>query len=158
LREVEGGEGGDIGQMAEQDNYFDVVGVIEDATVEQISIEYRRRALLCHPDRFPGSEEKAAQFVRLRHAYEVLVDPSLRRDYDKYRASGLRVSFEKWKESAARTGATVHWQKKSSEQQRQICDGEVEGVHTASSSSHPTISVPRIATHADHLAWLLDDN
>ncbi|GBG70988.1 hypothetical protein CBR_g8288 [Chara braunii] len=43
---------------------------------------YRKKAMLVHPDKNGGSEEAAEAFKRLQNAYEVLLDPGKKKEYD----------------------------------------------------------------------------
>lgn len=64
-------------------NYYDILGVREDATDAEIKKAYRRAALKYHPDRNPGSSEAAEKFKEAARAYEVLSDPEKRKLYDQ---------------------------------------------------------------------------
>ncbi|KDN53365.1 DnaJ-domain-containing protein [Tilletiaria anomala UBC 951] len=63
---------------------YEVLGVARDANQEDIRTAYRRQALKTHPDRAlpERKEECTAQFKLVAEAYEVLSDPSKRREYD----------------------------------------------------------------------------
>lgn len=53
---------------------FDILAVSRDARPDEIRAAYRARARALHPDRRPGDAEAAAQFRRLRAAYEALAN------------------------------------------------------------------------------------
>jgi molecular chaperone DnaJ len=61
-------------------DYYDVLGVSPDAGAEEIKRAYRQLARRYHPD--ISGEERTPSFLELARAYEVLRDPSRRRDYD----------------------------------------------------------------------------
>lgn len=62
-------------------NYYEVLGVEENATQDQIKAAYRSLVKSYHPD--VNAAPNASTFFRLiREAYETLSDPSKRRDYD----------------------------------------------------------------------------
>lgn len=69
-------------------NHYERLKVTQDAPPEVIRAAYRALANRLHPDRNgPGAAGGAAdaaheQMAALNAAYEVLIDPSLRRDYD----------------------------------------------------------------------------
>jgi len=63
-------------------NYYDIIGVSNDATPEEIKKKFRELAKKTHPDKTKeNSEEKMAE---LNKAYEVLSDVERREKYDKY--------------------------------------------------------------------------
>lgn len=68
--------------MAEQEDYYADLGVERDASPEDIRRAYHKAARRLHPDvnMDAGASE---QFMRLQNAYEVLSDPTRRKDYDK---------------------------------------------------------------------------
>jgi molecular chaperone DnaJ len=66
--------------MADQINYYEVLGVSRDASQAEIKNAYRRLAKDRHPDR-PGGNE--AEFSRLQEANAVLSDPRRRRQHDE---------------------------------------------------------------------------
>jgi molecular chaperone DnaJ len=71
-------------------NYYERLGVPQDATTEEIKKAYRKLALKYHPDRNEGSKDAEAQFKEVTEAYEVLRDPDKRATYDRYGKQGLR--------------------------------------------------------------------
>ncbi len=66
--------------MAEQINYYEVLGVPRNASQSEIKDAYRRLAKERHPDRPGGSE---GEFSRLQEAHAVLSDPNRRRQHDE---------------------------------------------------------------------------
>eukprot|EP01060_Flectonema_neradi_P024791 TRINITY_DN33674_c0_g1_i1.p1 TRINITY_DN33674_c0_g1~~TRINITY_DN33674_c0_g1_i1.p1 ORF type:complete len:412 (+),score=132.24 TRINITY_DN33674_c0_g1_i1:64-1236(+) len=89
--------------IANNNNYYDLLGVGEKAKDNEISQAYRARALRVHPDKHSNSEHlelfKEA-FEKLAQAKKVLLDPSTRRGYDLQRGSKVVgvFSFEALKE------------------------------------------------------------
>lgn len=69
-------------------NHYERLKVSQDAPAEVIRAAYRALAAKLHPDRqgygAPGGPEDAnhTQMAALNAAYEVLIDPKLRREYD----------------------------------------------------------------------------
>ncbi len=61
-------------------DYYEVLGVSRDATVEEIRRSYRKKARELHPD-YAGPESEEA-FKELSVAYETLSDPKKRQMYD----------------------------------------------------------------------------
>lgn len=68
LRSIRSNETGN----EELKKYYEVLGVTQDATPEEIHKAYRKLALQYHPDRNPGSKEAEELFKELQEAYELL--------------------------------------------------------------------------------------
>lgn len=60
--------------------FYDILGIEETATIEQIKKAYRKLSKEYHPDKGGDSEE----FNTILKAYETLSDPEKKSDYDKY--------------------------------------------------------------------------
>ena len=67
----------------EQD-YYDRLGVNKNASGKDIKTAYRRLARKLHPDVNPNNERAQEQFKKVNEAYEVVGDPTLRKDYDQF--------------------------------------------------------------------------
>lgn len=66
-------------------DYYDILDVGREASVEEIKKAYRKLALKYHPDRNPDSKEEAKQkFKEASEAYAVLSDADRRRQYDQF--------------------------------------------------------------------------
>lgn len=66
--------------MADQIDYYKVLGVPRSASQAEIKNAYRTLAKERHPDHASGSE---AEFARLQEAHAVLSDPNRRRQHDE---------------------------------------------------------------------------
>jgi DnaJ-class molecular chaperone len=75
-------------------DYYQILGVGENTTLEEVRRAYRRLALKYHPDRNPGNEKEAGEkFKQVNEAYGVLGDPEKRRQYDEFRKVGVGANF-----------------------------------------------------------------
>ena len=64
-------------------NYYEILDVSPDATVEEIKRAYRRLARRYHPDLNPGDKQAEETFKDLVEAYDVLCDPEQRARHDE---------------------------------------------------------------------------
>ena len=63
-------------------NYYDILGVNENTTLDDIKKAYRKLSKQYHPDVNPNGEEK---FKDITEAYEILGDQNKKNDYDNRR-------------------------------------------------------------------------
>lgn len=73
-------------KQSKQKDYYKILGVSRNAKLKEIKKSYREMALIWHPDKHTGEEEKTkaeAQFQLVAEAYEVLSDQDLRGKYDR---------------------------------------------------------------------------
>src|SRR3989337_4598464 len=69
--------------MADNKDYYDVLGVSKTSSADEIKKAYRKLALQFHPDR-NKSKEAEEKFKEINQAYEVLSDPQKKQMYDQY--------------------------------------------------------------------------
>jgi curved DNA-binding protein CbpA len=69
-------------------DYYQILGVTKTSSTEEIRKNYRKLAMLHHPDRNPDDPVAEERFKEIAEAYGVLTDPVKRRQYDTCQASG----------------------------------------------------------------------
>lgn len=69
--------------MSKRD-YYEVLGLSQDAGEREIKKAYKRLAMKFHPDRTKGDKDKEEQFKEVKEAYEILNDDQKRAAYDQY--------------------------------------------------------------------------
>ncbi|XP_005108524.1 J domain-containing protein [Aplysia californica] len=95
-------------EKSNEDDYYAILGCDENSSEEQIAAEYKVRVLSCHPDKHPDDNTAHSRFAQLSQAKDVLLDPEKRRDYDKWRHSGISIPFDTWK-SMSQVKTSMHW-------------------------------------------------
>ncbi|MCL5433677.1 MAG: molecular chaperone DnaJ [Candidatus Marsarchaeota archaeon] len=77
--------------MSDND-YYKILGIKKDASIDEIKRKYRELALKYHPDR---NKDKNAEenFKKINEAYAVLSDPEKRRNYDTFGPEGFNKRF-----------------------------------------------------------------
>ena len=62
-------------------DYYKILGIISDATSEEIKKAYRSQSMRWHPDRNPGMDT-TAKMQDINEAYNILKDPATKARYD----------------------------------------------------------------------------
>ena len=78
--------------MAAKD-YYQVLGVAQDADAEAIKKSYRKLARKYHPDANPDDPAAEERFKEISEAYRVVSDPEKRKQYDAMRRAGAGAGF-----------------------------------------------------------------
>lgn len=66
-------------------NYYDILGVKEDASDDDIKRTFRKLAMQYHPDRNQGDASAEEKFKEINEAYETLSDKNKKANYDDAR-------------------------------------------------------------------------
>ena len=86
--------------MAQNKDFYAVLGVSASATQDEIKKQYRKLAARYHPDKNPNDAKAADRFKEISEAYQVLGDADRRKQYDQMRSLGAFGGF-----GGARPGA-----------------------------------------------------
>jgi curved DNA-binding protein CbpA len=93
--------------MRQTITHYDVLGVSQEASEQEIRSAFRRLTIEHHPDKFAGSarEQAEEQFQRITEAFNVLSRPDARQKYDKELSTGTAGKTMDRKEIARRLAA-----------------------------------------------------
>jgi curved DNA-binding protein len=78
----------------EYTDYYQILGIDNKASQEEIKKAYRKLAKKYHPDKNPGNKEAENKFKQINEANEVLCDPEKRKKYDQLGANWDRFGQE----------------------------------------------------------------
>ena len=79
--------------MAKKD-YYEILGVQRECTIEEIKLSYKKLARKYHPDVAEDKAEAEVRFREINEAYSVLADDKKRATYDRYgTVSGPAADF-----------------------------------------------------------------
>ena len=79
--------------MAQNKDYYAVLGVPASASQEEIKKQYRKLAAKHHPDKNRSDPKAAERFKEISEAYQVLGDAEKRKQYDEMRRFGAFGGF-----------------------------------------------------------------
>ncbi|CAF1328579.1 unnamed protein product [Rotaria sordida] len=64
---------------------YELFGLNETCSTKELTTAFRRKALKCHPDKYPNENEKKEHFLLIKRALELLTDKQAREAYDACR-------------------------------------------------------------------------
>ena len=64
-------------------DYYEILGVDEDASEKEIKLAYRRLAKKFHPDLNKTDPKAREKFIEIKNAYDTLIDPVKREIYNQ---------------------------------------------------------------------------
>ncbi len=139
-------------QTIDKQNYFDMLGVTIDATVDQVKSAYISLAKTWHPDRLPTAladvrDACARVFARMSEAHQTLIDEEKRKRYLRLMKEGGETP-EQQQEIANVVGATVEFQK------AEICLRKNDLAQAETLAKHAATLDPDQADYVALIAWL----
>lgn len=75
-------------------NYYEILGVTREASLEEIKRAYRQLARRYHPDLNPGDLEAEEKFKQIGEAYDVLSDADKRSQYEEFSSFWKQKGFQ----------------------------------------------------------------
>jgi curved DNA-binding protein len=112
-------------------DYYQTLGVGQNASQDEIKKAYRKLARQHHPDVNPGDASAEDRFKEINEAYEVLSDPDKRQKYDqfgsqwqKYERAGGRPEDFNWNQWQAQPGTTHTYQSVNPEDLEEMFGGQ----------------------------------
>ncbi|CAO1426852.1 unnamed protein product [Diamesa hyperborea] len=91
------------------EDFYALLNCNENSSVEQIQTEFKILALQFHPDKNEGNKDAEVKFQQLKEAKEILCDPERRSNYDKWRGSGLQITYKNWVGMKDSVHQSMHW-------------------------------------------------
>lgn len=73
-----------------QKDHYKILGVKEDAGLDEIKKAYKKLAFKYHPDKNQGDKQAEEKFKEINESYSILSDEGKRREYDNLRRYGFR--------------------------------------------------------------------
>ena len=70
--------------MTQKRDYYEILEVSRSVSTEEVKRAYRKLAVKFHPDKNPGDPHAEEKFKELGEAYDVLMDPDKRANYDRF--------------------------------------------------------------------------
>jgi DnaJ-class molecular chaperone len=83
----------------DQSDYYDILGLVKNASTKQIKNAYRELAFQYHPDRNRDNPEATEKMKHINEAYAVLFDPAKRREYNKLKQQFGNSAYSQFRKS-----------------------------------------------------------
>lgn len=80
-------------------DYYQILGLPRNASMEEIRKAYRKLAMQYHPDHNPGNTQSEDRFKEINEAYQVLNDPQKRAHYDR-----VGSAYSNWQQRGGQGG------------------------------------------------------
>ncbi len=75
-------------------DFYEILGISEAASAEEVKKAYRKLAQTHHPDANPGDAAAEDRFKEISEAYAILSDPEQRKEYDQVRRVAASGGFQ----------------------------------------------------------------
>lgn len=79
--------------MVTSKDYYEILGVERESSVDEIKKAYRKLAVQFHPDKNPGDAAAEERFKEASEAYAILSDSEKRNQYDRFGHQGVGQDF-----------------------------------------------------------------
>jgi len=79
--------------MSQKENFYEILGLNEGASKEEIKKAYRNLSLKHHPDKNPGNADSVSLFQKISESYETLGNDEKRQQYDMERKNPFASMF-----------------------------------------------------------------
>ena len=96
------------------ENYYLVLGISPNAGFAEIKAAYRQLAKKYHPDYNPGNPEANEKFRRIKEAYETLISPAKKNNYD------LKLRNQNFKQQSNSASEKTPRQEKMNEEKAKV--------------------------------------
>jgi molecular chaperone DnaJ len=73
-----------------QRDYYEVLGVSQNASNSELKKAFKKLAMKYHPDRNPDDPAANEKFKEAAEAYEILSDPEKKSAYDQFGHAGVQ--------------------------------------------------------------------